>query len=69
MAHQTVRHWDVELVPTVEGRTLKPEETCPVEATLNLISRKWSTLVIRELLHGPHTYSQLSEALLGCPRK
>ncbi len=63
MAHQTVRHWDADLVPTASGRTLRPEPTCPVEAALSVISRRWSTLIIRELLHGPHTYSALKQAL------
>lgn len=63
MAHQTVRSWDPELVPTSAGRTNMPEEECPVEAAVAVISGRWSTLIIRELLHGPHTYSELGEAL------
>lgn len=63
MAHQTVRHWDAELVPTIDGRTDAPDHTCPVEAALSVLSGRWSTLIIRELLHGPLTFSQFRTAL------
>lgn len=63
MAHQTVRTWDAELVPGSAGRTSVPEPECPVEAALAVISGRWSTLIIRELLHGPHTYSELREVM------
>jgi DNA-binding HxlR family transcriptional regulator len=33
---------------------------CPVASTLDLVGDKWSLLVIRDLLHGQHTYSELS---------
>lgn len=63
MANQTVRSWDVELVPTAEGRTALPDPTCPVEAALSVIHGRWSTLLIRELLHGPVTFSAFKAAL------
>lgn len=63
MANQTVRSWDPELVPTVAGRTSSPVATCPVEAALEVISGRWTTLVLRELAMGPLTYSTLSRRL------
>lgn len=58
-----VRHWEVDLVPTVEGRTNAPEESCPVEAALKVIGGRWSTLIIRELLHGPISFSEFRTLL------
>jgi DNA-binding HxlR family transcriptional regulator len=63
VAHQTVRHWDTDLVPTPDGRTDAPEESCPVEAALKVISGRWSTLIIRELLHGPLSFSEFRTVL------
>ncbi len=63
MAYQTVRVWDHELVPTAAGRTVAPDPACPVEAALRVIGGRWTTLVIRELLHGPARYGDLRRAL------
>ena len=63
MAHQTVREWDAELVPTVAGRSDVPNENCPVEAALKVISGRWSTLIIRELLQRDLSYSELHRTL------
>ncbi|HEU5128804.1 MAG TPA: helix-turn-helix domain-containing protein [Glycomyces sp.] len=63
MAYQTVRDWDHELVPTTAGRTDAPDPACPVEAALRVIGGRWTTLVIRELLHGPARYGDLRRAL------
>lgn len=63
MAHQTVREWDVELVPTIAGRSDVPDEACPVEAALNVITGRWSTLIIRELLQRAMSYSDLRRTL------
>ena len=64
MAHQTVsRRWDAELVPDDAGRTDRPDTQCPVEIALSSIGGRWTTLVLRELMHGPLSFSQLSEAL------
>lgn len=62
--HQTeTRGWDPELVPDERGRTAAPEPDCPVEVALAAISGRWTTLVLRELMHGPRTFSDLRAAL------
>ncbi|WP_020576789.1 winged helix-turn-helix transcriptional regulator [Actinopolymorpha alba] len=63
MAYQTVRSWDPELVPTPAGRGARPDEACPVEVALRVISGRWSTLLIRELLHGPLSYGAFRKRL------
>jgi DNA-binding HxlR family transcriptional regulator len=63
VAHQTVRDWDRALVPTDAGRTDAPDPACPVEAALAVIGGRWTTLVIRELLHGPRGYRELCRAM------
>ncbi|WP_228770075.1 winged helix-turn-helix transcriptional regulator [Actinokineospora alba] len=59
--HQTETH--AELVPDGRGRTSRPEPECPVEVALAAISGRWKTLVLRELMGGPHSFSDLREAL------
>jgi DNA-binding HxlR family transcriptional regulator len=59
--HQTETH--AELVPDDRGRTSRPEAECPVEVALAAISGRWKTLVLRELMTGPHSFSDLREAL------
>ncbi|MBB4682279.1 winged helix-turn-helix transcriptional regulator [Crossiella cryophila] len=62
--HQTETHgWDAELVPDERGRTARPEPDCPVEVALAAISGRWTTLVLRELMHGERTFSELRAAL------
>ncbi|WP_045704870.1 winged helix-turn-helix transcriptional regulator [Streptomyces rubellomurinus] len=71
MGHQTgsdraggdARAWDEELVPDGHGRTARPEPDCPVEVALAAIAGRWTTLVLRELMHGPASYGQLRERL------
>ena len=63
MAHQTVRTWDDDLVPSAAGRTDRPSPDCPVETALEAIAGRWTTLVLRDLMHGPQTYSALRAAL------
>jgi DNA-binding HxlR family transcriptional regulator len=58
VGHQT-ETWDPELVPDERGRTSKPEPDCPVEVALAAISGRWTTLVLRELMHGPCSFSEL----------
>lgn len=63
-AHQTETHsWDTELVPTESGRTQRPDTACPVEVALSAVSGRWTTLVLRELLNGPSSFSELAERL------
>jgi DNA-binding HxlR family transcriptional regulator len=40
---------------------------CAVANTLDLIGDKWSLLVVRDLLHGKHTYSDLAASPEGIP--
>ncbi|BCJ46987.1 transcriptional regulator [Actinoplanes ianthinogenes] len=64
MAHQTVSHrWDIDLVPDDAGRTDRPDAECPVEMALAAINGRWTTLVLRELMHGPLSFSELRAAL------
>jgi DNA-binding HxlR family transcriptional regulator len=64
VAHQTVsRRWDGDLVLDDAGRTDRPDTGCPVEVALGAISGRWTTLVLRELMHGPLSFSALSTAL------
>ncbi|WFR72090.1 helix-turn-helix domain-containing protein [Prescottella defluvii] len=43
---------------------MRPESTCPVEAALAAVSGRWTSLVLRDLMHGPRSFGQLS---LGLP--
>ncbi|WP_405020217.1 helix-turn-helix transcriptional regulator [Kitasatospora sp. NBC_00070] len=67
MAHQRETHaergWDAELVPDERGRTGRPEAGCPVELALAAVSGRWTTLVLRELMHGPHAFGDLRDRL------
>ena len=42
---------------------------CPVKLAADILSGKWTTLIIRELLSGTRRYSQLQYALLGISPK
>ncbi|MER5780937.1 helix-turn-helix domain-containing protein [Streptomyces mobaraensis] len=55
--------WDAELVPPGPGRTSRPEPTCPVEAALAAVAGRWTTLVLRELMHGPQSFGALRDRL------
>ncbi|MEO3766909.1 helix-turn-helix domain-containing protein [Streptomyces sp. B8F3] len=69
MAHQTETHggdretWDEELMPTAAGRTRRPEPDCPVERALAAVAGRWTTLVLRELMCGPHSFGALRAGL------
>ena len=41
--------------------------TCAIANTLDLVGDKWSLLVVRDLLHGKHTYGQLVDSPEGIP--
>ncbi|MCE7005893.1 helix-turn-helix transcriptional regulator [Kibdelosporangium philippinense] len=62
VGHQT-ETWDASLVPDDRGRTNRPSPGCPVEVALDAISGRWTTLVIRELMHGPLSFSELRSRL------
>nr|WP_225954152.1 helix-turn-helix domain-containing protein [Kibdelosporangium phytohabitans] len=51
------------MVPDTRGRTDQPSPDCPVEVALDAISGRWTTLVVRELMHGPRSFSQLRTRL------
>lgn len=55
--------WDRELVPDRRGQTVAPEPDCPVEVALAAISGRWTTLLLRDLLHGPRSFGQLRAGL------
>lgn len=42
---------------------------CPVEVTLGLLSSKWKTLIIRELLTGTKRFSEIKRALPDVTQK
>ncbi|MFD4636628.1 winged helix-turn-helix transcriptional regulator [Lentzea sp. NPDC058436] len=50
VGHQTVT-WD------------RPSAECPVEVALAAISGRWATLVLRDLMHGPRSFTTLRAGL------
>jgi DNA-binding HxlR family transcriptional regulator len=47
----------------------RPTSGCPIERALLVLDGKWSTLIIRELLHGPRRFGELRAALqIGSPK-
>lgn len=44
-------------------------DDCPVRLASDMLSGKWTTLIIRELLAGTRRYTQLQHALLGVSPK
>ncbi|MFM9367761.1 winged helix-turn-helix transcriptional regulator [Streptomyces sp. Da 82-17] len=61
--------WDAELVLDERGRTRRPEPDCPVELALAAVAGRWTTLVLRELLSGADSFSDLRERLPGISAK
>jgi DNA-binding HxlR family transcriptional regulator len=53
----------VELVPDDAGRTQRPEATCPVEAALDAIQGRWTTLLLRDLMGRPRSFTELRQGL------
>ncbi|MGW6928517.1 winged helix-turn-helix transcriptional regulator [Lentzea sp. NPDC054927] len=41
----------------------RPTADCPVEVALAAISGRWATLVLRNLMHGPRSFSELRAEL------
>ena len=41
------------------------EQYCPVAHALGAVGERWSLLIVRELLHGPKRYTDLSASLPG----
>ncbi|MCP2165466.1 winged helix-turn-helix transcriptional regulator [Goodfellowiella coeruleoviolacea] len=50
-------------MPDERGRTARPEPDCPVEVALAAIAGRWTTLVLRELMHGSRSFGELRAAL------
>ncbi len=46
-----------------EWLTMCPARGCPIEHALQVLDGKWTTLIIRELLHGPKRFGELRAAL------
>lgn len=49
--------------------TAKPftRSACAVANSLDIVGDKWSLLVVRDLLHGKHTYGELANSPEGIP--
>ncbi|MEU5882017.1 helix-turn-helix domain-containing protein [Spirillospora sp. NPDC047279] len=62
MTHQTVGH-PPGLPDDPRAHVTEPTPSCPVEITLEALRGRWTTLVIRELLQGERTYTDLRQAL------
>jgi DNA-binding HxlR family transcriptional regulator len=43
----------------------KFDQYCPVAHALSLVGERWSLLIVRELLHGPRRYTDLTHGLPG----
>ena len=41
------------------------EQYCPVAHALGLVGERWALLIVRELLHGPQRYTDLTASLPG----
>ncbi len=54
--------WDRDLVQDDRGR-IRPTPDYPVEVALAAVAGRWTTLVLRELMHGPCSFSDLREAM------
>jgi DNA-binding HxlR family transcriptional regulator len=48
--------------------TVKTDERCPVEATAEIIGRKWVSLIIRDLADGPRRFGELQHSIGASPR-
>lgn len=55
-------------MPQTDHDVTAPTPECPVEITLSALQGRWTTLVVRELLRGDRSYSELRTALpaLSC---
>ncbi|MFB9321296.1 winged helix-turn-helix transcriptional regulator [Cryptosporangium minutisporangium] len=64
VGHQTVSTgWDPVLVPDGRGATRRPEPECPVEVALAAIGGRWTTLVLRDLMGGARSFTELQRGL------
>jgi len=49
--------------------TKKEVPLCPVETTVSLMSNKWKTLILRELLSGTKRFNELRNGISGVSQK
>ena len=49
--------------------TFEKLPACPVETTLLLISNRWRTLIVRDLLTGTKRFSELKRSVTGVSQK
>ncbi|MFE1553958.1 winged helix-turn-helix transcriptional regulator [Streptomyces sp. NPDC058734] len=62
MTHRTVGH-PAGLPDEPHAHVGAPTPACPVEIALAALHGRWTTLVVRELLRGDRSYSELRAAL------
>ncbi|QSQ20379.1 helix-turn-helix transcriptional regulator [Pyxidicoccus parkwayensis] len=53
--------------PRQKPQTAPLRSTCPVASTLDLVGDKWSLLLVRDLLEGKRTYSELQQSSEAIP--
>jgi DNA-binding HxlR family transcriptional regulator len=58
-----VTHQTVGLPDDPRADVAEPTPSCPVEIALDALRGRWTTLVVRELLRGDHSFSELRAAL------
>src|SRR5438876_10399868 len=60
-------YWVTGRTPATLRRTgmKKFDQYCPVAHALSLVGERWSLLIVRELLHGPKRYTDLTHGLPG----
>ncbi len=64
MTHQTVGHLPRPGLPDDPRAVVPaPDPSCPVEVALAALRGRWTTLVVRELLRGDLTFSEIRQAL------
>jgi DNA-binding HxlR family transcriptional regulator len=45
------------------------DSNCPVKKTADIVAKKWATLIVRDLLDGKKSFSQLERGLHGISPK
>lgn len=49
----------------LNGASEAPQPVCPVLATAQIVSGKWTLLMLRDLADGPRRFSELQRSLCG----
>ena len=63
MAHQMVGDGATALLASCPGPVVEPKPSCPVDITLAVLRGRWTALVIRELLRGDRSFTDLARVL------